>query len=151
LRFVFDYYIKDTEDLLFTVNLPAYSGYSTALYNTGRLENKGVELGIGADIFDGDFTWGIDANFARNKSEITSLGKSGATDLFVGYAPGAVLGYIYEGVFHTQAEIDAQSVQTNVVPGDARYRDVNGDGELNADDRTVIGNPLPDYIFGLNN
>src|SRR5690606_37171485 len=74
-----------------------------------------------------------------------------ATDLFVGYAPGAVLGYIYEGVFHTQAEIDAQSVQTNVVPGDARYRDVNGDGELNADDRTVIGNPLPDYIFGLNN
>ena len=151
LRFVFDYYIKDTEDLLFTVNLPAYSGYSTALYNTGRLENKGVELGIGADIFDGDFTWGIDANFARNKSEITSLGRSGATNLFEGYAPGAVLGYIYEGVFHDQPEIDAQSVQTNVVPGDARYRDFNNDGELNADDRAVIGNPLPDYIFGLNN
>ena len=151
LRLVFDYYIKDTEDLLFTVNLPAYSGFSSALYNTGRLENEGVELGIGADILEGNFTWSTDVNVARNNAEITSLGRSGSTNLFEGNAPGAVLGYIYEGVFHDQAAIDAQSVQANVEPGDARYRDTNGDGELDADDRTVIGSPLPDYIFGFNN
>ncbi|RPD41220.1 SusC/RagA family TonB-linked outer membrane protein [Chitinophaga barathri] len=150
LRLTADYYKKDTRDLLFTVDLPAYSGYSSALYNTGGLQNKGFEANIGGDIFTGDFTWTADLNFARNKAEVTSLGRATSTTLFVGYPPGNYLGYVYEGVFHNQAEIDAQTAQTNVKPGDARYRDVNQDGFLNADDRIVMGNSLPEFIYGFN-
>lgn len=151
LRLTADYYRKNTRDLLFTVDLPAYSGYSSALYNTGGLQNKGFELNLGADIFTGDFTWSADMNFARNNAEITSLGRATSTTLFVGYPPGNYLGYVFEGVFRDQAEVDAQTVQTNVKPGDARYQDVNLDGVLDADDRIVMGNSLPEFIYGINN
>lgn len=150
LRLTADYYKKDTRDLLFTVDLPAYSGYSSALYNTGGLQNKGFEINLGGDIFTGGFTWTADANFSRNRPEVTSLGRATSTTLFVGYPPGNYLGYVYDGVFHNQAEIDAQSAQTNVKPGDAKYRDVNKDGFLNADDRIVMGNSLPEFIYGFN-
>jgi len=152
LRLTADYYKKDTRNLLFTIDLQAYSGYSSALYNTGGLQNKGFEISLGGDIFTGgDFTWTADMNLGHNKSKITSLGRATSTTLFVGYPPGNFLGYVYEGVFHTQAEIDAQTVQTNVKPGDARYKDVTGDGFLNADDRIVMGNSLPEYTYGINN
>ena len=151
LRLVADYYKKDTEDLLFTINLPGYSGYSSALYNTGGLQNKGIELSLGADIIQGSFTWTLDANYARNRSEVTSLGRSASTSLFVGYPAGVIRGYVYDGVFHSQAEVDAQTIQLGVEPGDARYRDVNGDAQIDADDRIILGDPLPDHIFGVSN
>ncbi|SIN71700.1 SusC/RagA family TonB-linked outer membrane protein [Chitinophaga niabensis] len=151
LRLTADYYKKDTRNLLFTIDLQAYSGYSSALYNTGGLQNKGFEISLGGDIFTGNFTWTADMNLGHNKSKITSLGRATSTTLFVGYPPGNFLGYVYEGVFHTQAEIDAQTVQTNVKPGDARYKDVTGDGFLNADDRIVMGNSLPEFTYGISN
>ncbi|MGV3763948.1 SusC/RagA family TonB-linked outer membrane protein [Parapedobacter sp.] len=151
LRLVADYYTKNTTDLLFTVNLPAYSGFSSALYNTGGLQNKGLELSLGGDILTGMFTWSVSANYSQNHTEVTSLGRSASTTLFIGYAPGAIRGYLYDGVFHNQGEIDGQTAQKGVEPGDARYRDVNGDGELNADDRVILGNPLPDDVFGFHN
>jgi len=151
LRLVADYYTKNTTDLLFTVNLPAYSGFSSALYNTGGLQNKGLELSLGGDILTGALTWSVSANYSRNDTKVTSLGRSASTTLFVGYAPGVIRGYLYDGVFHNQAEIDAQTAQKGVEPGDARYRDVNGDGELNADDRVILGDPLPDDVFGFHN
>ncbi len=151
LNIVFDYYNKRTNDLLFEVNLPAYSGYSTALYNTGNMNNKGFEIGLGGDLKFGDFGWNINANYSRNNSEMISLGRSASTSLFIGYPPGVIRGYIFDGVFHTQQEIDAQSVQLGVKPGDARYRDINNDGKLDADDLSILGSPLPDYIFGFNN
>jgi len=151
IRLTVDYYQKVTHDLLFTINLPANSGYTQALYNTGTLSNKGFELDLNADIFNRDFKWNIDANYSNNRTKMVSLGLSGSTSLFVGFPPGAYLGYVYEGVFNNQKEIDDQTVQTGVKPGDARYLDVSGDGKLNADDRIVMGKPNPDYIFGINN
>lgn len=151
LKFVIDYYQKTTQDLLFTINLPSNSGYSTALFNTGSVENKGIELSLDAAVIDKAFKWNAALNYARNRNKITSLGRNASTTLFVGYPPGVIQGYIYEGVFHNQAEIDAQTVQRGVVPGDARYQDVNGDGVLNANDRVILGNPLPKYIFGFTN
>lgn len=151
LRLVFDVYRKVTNDLLFTINLPAYSGFGSALYNTGSLDNKGVELTAGADIFKGKFNWTIDGNISTNKQEMLSLGQSGSSTLFVGYAPGVSLSYMYDGVFHNQAEIDAQTAQQGVVPGDIRYVDSNGDGVFDANDRVLVGKPNPDYMFGLNN
>lgn len=151
IQFVFDYYQKTTNDLLFTINLPGISGYSTALYNTGAVENKGIELSLNAGILTKELKWDAALNFARNRNKITSLGRNSSTTLFVGYPPGMTLGYIYDGVFNTQEEIDGQTVQKGVKPGDARYRDLNGDGILNTDDREIIGNPFPDYIVGFNN
>lgn len=151
VNLAFDYYEKNTEDLLFTINLPAYSGFSTGLYNTGGLENKGFELSLNAAVLTGAFTWDLDGNYSRNHTEVTSLGRSASTSLFVGYPPGVIRGYVFDGVFDNIAEIEAQSAQEGVEPGDARYRDVNGNGELNSDDRIILGDPLPDYIFGVRN
>jgi len=151
LNFVFDLYRKNTHDLLFTINLPAYSGYSTALYNTGKVLNTGFELGLDGTILRGPFTWSLQANYSRNRTEVVSLGRSASTSLFVGYPPNVTRGYLYDGVFRDQAEVDAQTAQIGVEPGDAKYRDVNGDGQLDADDRVILGDPLPDYFFGFNN
>ena len=150
-QFVFDYYEKKTQDLLFTINLPGTSGYSTALFNTGAVENKGIELSLNAGIFNKAFKWDAAINYTRNRNKITSLGRNASTSLFVGYPPGVGLRYVYEGVFHNDVEITQQTVQKGVEPGDARYQDVNGDGVLNSDDRILTGNPFPDYIFGFNN
>ena len=147
----FDYYLKDTEDLLFWVNLPSNSGYSGALDNTGRVENKGFEFEISADILQGNFNWSIDGNYSHNRRKLISLGRSASTTLFEGYTPGVVLGYKYEGVFHNQDEVNSQSAQGSVEPGDAKYRDINEDGVLDAEDRTIIGTPNPDFIFGFTN
>jgi outer membrane receptor protein involved in Fe transport len=151
LRFVVDYYKKDTRDLLFTINLPAYSGYSSALYNTGKLENRGVELELSADLGEGPFTWNILGNYAYNRSKMISLGRSGSTSLFVGYAPGVSLSYVYDGIFRNNDEIAAQTAQKGVKPGDIRYRNANNDSVFNANDRVIVGNPQPKHIFGLSN
>ncbi|RZK48902.1 MAG: TonB-dependent receptor [Pedobacter sp.] len=151
LHFVFDYYEKTTNDLLFTINLPGVSGYSTALYNTGQVQNKGIELGLNGTIIDQTFKWDASLNFTRNRNKITSLGRNASNTLFVGYPPGMLLGYVYDGTFKDQNEINAQSAQVGVKPGDARYLDLNGDGLFNTDDRTLIGNPFPDYVWGMNN
>lgn len=152
LRVVFDYYLKETTDLLFTINLPSYSGFSSALYNTGSLENKGLELTLGWDVIESpDFKWTIDGNYSRNKTAMTSLGESGATNLYIGHPPGVSLSYIFDGIFRDEGEIQQHGIQQGVVPGDIRYQDTNNDGIFNADDRVVVGKPNPDYIFGLNN
>ena len=151
LRLTFDVYRKNTEDLLFTINLPSYSGFSTALYNTGSLENKGFEIDLGVDLIQSDLSWTLSANYSRNRTEMTSLGESGATNLFVGYAPGVGLSYIYDGVFRDEAEIQQQTAQAGVQPGDIRYQDTNNDGVFDANDRVLVGKPNPDYIFGINN
>jgi TonB-linked SusC/RagA family outer membrane protein len=151
LRFTGDYYKKKTNDLLFTINLPSNSGYSSALFNTGEVVNEGFELNAGGDILNKSFTWTVDGNYSRNKNKITSLGRNASTSLFIGYPPGVILGYQYDGVFHNQAEIDAQTAQRTAKPGDARYRDTNNDNVINADDRVILGQPLPVHIVGLNN
>src|SRR5690606_2437847 len=125
MRLVFDYYRKNTQDLLFTINLPAYSGFSTALFNTGSLLNKGFEIELDFDILSGNVTWSAQANYSRNKTAMTSLGRSGATNLFIGYPPGVGLAYVFDGVFRNQGEIDQQTAQVGVVPGDYKYKDID--------------------------
>lgn len=150
----FDYYRKNTTDLLFSIDIPATSGYGTnkVLFNTGSLLNNGIEADLSASILTGNLKWNLNANFSKNSSRITSLGESpGGSTLFVGRPPGAKLGQIYLGVFNTQQEIDEYGIQTGVQPGDMKFADTNGDGKFNADDLQPIGKPLPDYIFGVTN
>lgn len=170
-----DYYNKDVSDVLVGVNLPATVGFSEpVIQNVGEINNKGFEFeGVYHGGKNSDFKWDIGVNFTTFNSEITALpnpivGPSITEDIaranrFVeGEAPGVYYGYVIEGVYADQAAIDNDPNLANdkaddgntrretVVPGDFIRKDVNGDGIINGDDQTILGDPTPDFIYGLN-
>lgn len=157
-----DYYRMVTSDLLFEVPLPEYSGFSTALRNAGEVENRGYELGISSRNIVGAFKWNMDVNFSINRNKILKL--SDTVDVFYKNTPGAVLGgenqilrvgepvgmfygYVYEGVQQEGEEV----LSGGEGVGGEKFKDVNEDGMLTSEDRTIMGNPNPDFIWGFNN
>ncbi len=160
-----DYYNKVTSDLLLNVQVPAAVGFLTALQNIGEVENKGIELTLSTRNLVGDFSWTTDLNFAANKNKVLKLGPTGDPILSSGGAGirhitqigspiGSYYGYVVEGIYQTQTEIDnapKDALAPAPRPGDFRFKDVNGDGKINAQDRTVTGNYLPDFIYGITN
>ena len=165
-RLTADYYYKKTTELLYDADVPWTSGFSSALQNIGSVQNQGVELGIGADVLTGALSWTADFNIAFNRNKVLELG---AVDFFLaggnsghlkvsqvsrveeGLPIGSFYGYLAEGIFRSEDEV-AISAQPNAQPGDRRYRDLNGDGAITAEeDRTVIGNAQPDFFGGLTN
>jgi TonB-linked SusC/RagA family outer membrane protein len=160
----FDYYVSNTEDLLLEVNIPAVTGFTRALTNIGEVENKGFEVQITSRNLVGSFQWSTDFNFSTNANEVKKLGNEGDPILVpgaagvrhitrVGDAVGSYYGYEVEGIFQTQDEIDNAPVdlEGNPTPGDFQFRDVNEDGFIDADDRTILGNYQPDYTWGMTN
>lgn len=160
----FDYYISNTTDLLLEVNIPAVTGFTNALTNIGEVENKGFEVQVTSRNVVGEFNWATDFNFATNKNEVKKLGPEGDPILVsgaagirhitqVGEAIGSYYGYKVEGIFQTQQEIDSapQDQEGNPTPGDFRFADVNGDGVINANDRTILGSYHPDFTWGITN
>ena len=173
LRFTADYYHKKTTDLIYDVAVPYVSGFSSSLQNIGSVQNQGIELSIESDIFDtGDFRWTSSFNISFNRNKILELGgedykdvgsgdghlKTGSVHrLIVGEPIGLFYGYVFDGIFQDQAELDAgPSGPTNWI-GARRYKDISGpegvpDGIVNATyDRTIIGNPNPDFFGGFTN
>ena len=168
IRFTMDYYHKKTEDLLLELTIPWTSGYSSSLQNIGSTENKGFELSAGADIFTGEFQWKIDGNLSLNRNKVLDLG---GIDQFFGpevgapgfYSPGygvivrvgepvnSFFGYVTDGLFRTQSDIDNGPTERFMELGDVRYKDLNGDGQITPDDRTILGTATPDFIYGINN
>jgi TonB-linked SusC/RagA family outer membrane protein len=162
-----DYYTTTTEDLLLFVTVPAASGFDVALTNIGEVENKGFELSLTSRNMVGEFNWATDFNFAANENTVTKLGPEGDDILSSGAAGarhitrigdpiGSYYGYVVEGIYQSQAEIDAAPVDELVGsggarPGDFRFKDVDGDGKITSNDRTVTGSYHPDYTFGLTN
>lgn len=157
-----DYYRMVTSDLLFEVPLPEYSGFSTVLRNAGEVENRGYELGISSRNIVGAFKWNMDVNFSVNRNKILKL--SDTVDVFYKNTPGAVLGgenqilrvgepvgmfygYVYEGVQQEGEEV----LSGGEGVGGEKFKDVNEDGMLTSEDRTIMGNPNPDFIWGFNN
>src|SRR5690554_3360567 len=161
----FDYYKTTTKDLLLFVNVPASTGYSTALTNIGEVENNGVEFSITTRNLVGDFQWATDFNIAKNSNKVTKLGPEGDPILssgaagsrhitMIGEEIGSYYGYQVEGIYQNQAEIAAaptDMLAPNPRPGDFRFKDVNGDGKIDANDRTVIGSYHPDFTYGITN
>lgn len=162
-----DYYIKTTSDLLFSVNVPQTTGYSSSLQNIGRVENRGFELGLNTVNIDGPaLKWNSAFNISFNRNKVLALdgrpeftagsgsGHLGVWGNTVLMKVGGPLGNFYgrkmTGIFQNKAEIDA-SAQKSASPGDIRYEDINSDGVINDQDRTVIGNGNPDFFGGLNN
>lgn len=149
LSFTADYYKKNTRDLLATVPLETSSGYSNTIMNIGEIQNSGVELGINASLFNKKFKWDINANISRNRNKVKAL--AGGSDVF-GAAVGQPLAVAVNlvrvgspvGVFYGYLE-DGLNAQ-----GAIKYVDVNKDGSTSLADKTIIGDPNPDFLFGFN-
>lgn len=160
-----DYYRKLTNDLLFNVPIPAFSGYQNRLQNLGKIENKGVELQLNSKNLVNAFKWSTGFNLTFNRNKVLSLpggvdiilasvpGFSGSVQnaiLREGEAVGSFYGYVYRGVY--QAGDDFIPGGTfEKVPGGEKFADLNNDGILDSRDRKVIGNPNPKAVWGLNN
>ncbi|MDD2951620.1 MAG: TonB-dependent receptor [Parabacteroides sp.] len=169
LRATFDYYSRDTKDMLVQVPSPAGLGFpNTPWVNAGSISNKGFEVSIGYDGKIGkDFNYHLNGNLSTYKNEIKDLGSEAnipGKGVHLGYYTytmtevGKPIGYYYgyktDGVFQTQEEVDSyknndKTVMPNAKPGDLKFVDLNKDGKLDDDDRTMIGNPHPDFTFGL--
>lgn len=174
-----DYFIKTTEGMLVQVPLPGAFGYpNTPWSNAGSVENKGFEFAIDYKESIRDFNFSVNANIFTYKNKVKSLGGGepilGSTHLgnmtHTKTEEGMPIGYFYgwktDGIFQTQEEVDSyvnnegKLIQPTALPGDLKFLDLNGtdedgnvvpgpDGELNDADRVMIGNPFPDFTFGL--
>lgn len=159
-----DFYHKKTTNLLYNVELPRFTGFNSSLRNLGSLENKGFEVGIESINIDGEFSWESNLNYSMNRNKVLSLGpdqelftsgsfipnQSTVGIIKVGEPIGLFYGYVTDGLWQQDDDI-ANSHQSNAQPGDQKYRDLNNDGVFNSDDRTIIGDPNPDFILGFNN
>ncbi|WP_299242677.1 TonB-dependent receptor [uncultured Aquimarina sp.] len=166
----FDYFKKRTEDLLVVAPVSgilgvAAPGSSPPTINAGIVENKGYEFKVAySDQLSENLKFNISYNITLLENEVISVNSDSdfiaGGSFGVGQDPpsrmeaGKPIGYFYglqtDGVFQNQTEVDAHATQTNAAPGDLRYVDMNGDGQINSDDRTDIGNPIPDATMGLN-
>lgn len=160
----FDYYVSNTQDLLLNVNVPSSTGFASVLTNIGEVRNKGFETQITSRNLVGDFQWSTDFSLGKNSNEVLRLGPEGDPILASGAAGvrhitqvggevGAYFGYVTDGVYMSQSEIDNGPVdmEGNPTVGDLRFKDINGDGVIDADDRTEIGSYNPDFTWGLQN
>ena len=166
----FDYFKKRTEDLLVVAPVSGILGVgapgsSPPVINAGIVENKGYEFRIAYnDKWSDDFSVNISYNLTSLKNEVISVDNDNGFitggSFGVGQDPpsrmeaGKPIGYFYglqtDGIFQNQAEVDAHAMQANAAPGDLRYVDIDGNGIIDANDRTDIGNPIPDFTMGLN-
>lgn len=164
-----DYYVKNTKGLLERIPIPAHVGNDPPVANVGSVENRGVEFSINWRQVVKDFQYSVGINGSYNKNKMTKIGNT------AGVIPGAswaiagmvtrseedfpiayFYGYKTDGIFQNMNEVyhhvnsDGEYLQPNAIAGDVRFVDVNGDGVLDADDRTMIGNPTPEWTFGMN-
>jgi TonB-linked SusC/RagA family outer membrane protein len=157
-----DYYNRITTDLLLSVQVPTLTGFSSATRNIGKVENKGMEFALTTRNLTGTFTWSTDFNLSFNRNQVLALGPTGdairsgtgvgETNITViGEPLGSFFGYQQIGVFRDQADLDASPRFADARPGDVKYADINNDKRIDANDRTIIGNNQPDFIYGMTN
>ena len=169
LQITMDFYIKNTKDLLERIPIPAHVGNDGPVANVGSVQNRGIELSVNWRNKVGDFDYSLGLNGSYNQNEVTRIGNNekvinGASWALAGVVTRAeeglpiayFWGYETDGLFQNQSDIfshiniDGEPLQPNAVPGDVRFVDTNGDGVINENDRTIIGNPTPDFTFGFN-
>tara|TARA_R110000868_G_scaffold121097_2_gene321340 strand:- start:7587 stop:10592 length:3006 start_codon:yes stop_codon:yes gene_type:complete len=161
LSFSADYFIKNTDDILLNVTLPAVSVgvINQTIVNAGSVSNKGVEFGVNFQNNDHAFKYSINANMATltnrvNKLQtyVKSIVDDGThTKTEVGQPISSYYGLVFDGIYQNSTEINTQlfANANGAQPGDIRFKDLNGDGQINADDRGIIGNPIPKFTYGL--
>ena len=153
IRITADYYIKKTKNLLNTVQLPSSLGYRYTIQNVGEMQNKGLELAINAEVLPSfhSFQWSAAANISFNKNKVVKLYNGqdiNGSSIYAGYL-GDYVNLVREGqplgVFYGYIE-DGYDDKGNIV-----YKDLNKDGLITTNDKTVIGNPNPKYIYSFTN
>ena len=158
----FDYFNKTTDDVLLGFPLPYVSGFFLpADANIGQIKNSGIELSLNYANAIGDFNYSFGANLTTVKNEVTDLGPipsiisgiGGASThrTIVGESLGHFYGYKTDGLYQNDAEVAAAVPDVNGTPspGDIRFVDVNGDGVVDANDRTILGSPFPGFFYGF--
>ena len=164
LEFNVDYYNALSEDLLYSVPVPAEAGATneSVTMNAASMRNTGLEFSAAYRNYQNEFKYEFSGNVTLPKNTVVSLGPSGEArnDAFtrteLGAEVGRFYGYVYEGIFQNQSEIDNRVNdlgnrvnQSGAQPGDVAYKDINNDGEITADDQDFIGSGMPKFQFGL--
>lgn len=153
LNMVLDFYYKKTNNILLDAPVPSTSGFQTVMKNIGKMENKGIEIGLDwFNIKNSNFTWNSNFNFSYLKNRVTQLGDNNEDIIYgfkdnqilrVGSSVGSIFGYIRDGIYSTdQADLASKYKKK---PGDVIIRDVNNDGIINSNDRVIIGKGIPDF------
>lgn len=166
----FDIYQRTTHDMLMAKSIPAYlgSGYEAQWSNIGSFETKGVDVGLTYKNQFNKLKTSFTLNLSHYRATVKKLADGEAIwdgnhqrldDLGYtteGETPGSFYGYVTDGIFQNMTEINSHSdefgsiIQPSAQPGDFRFKDLDGDGQLTDKDRTIIGDPTPDFSYGLN-
>lgn len=171
LGVTFDWYTKSTKDWLVRAPIAGVFGLSAPYINGGDVKNTGVELALNWNDSFNSFQYGANLNFSYNKNKVTRLANAegiihGETDVLsentaemyraqVGFPIGYFWGYKTEGIFQNENQINdyltnkGKTLQENPIPGDVIFKDVNGDKVIDENDKTLIGNPHPDFTMGF--
>ena len=160
ISFAVDYYIKNIQDMLYQVQMPLVIGYAKAWNNIGNIRTKGLELELKTENLVGKLKWTtkIAAGYSTNK--VKSLGSNQAiytgydnmTQIIeVGRPVGEYYLYIADGVYMNEEDLLKYPTQSTSTVGSVRYRDINGDGIIDENDRTYCGKPQPSWTFGITN
>ena len=165
VMFSIDAYLKETRDMLVKASIPITSGFedtTTTYTNAGKVRNQGIEMSLHTINLTGELGWETNLTATYNKNKIKDLNSdvpyyinqinnSYVTMLAKDYPINVFYGYVTDGIFQNQSEVNTHAVQPGAEPGDIRFRDLNNDGVINDSDRTVIGNPNPSWLFSMNN
>lgn len=170
LQFTVDYYYKKTRNLLQNVSLPYSSGWGNMLINSGNVTNEGLEFSLNYDVLkNSPVKWTVNANLSMNRNKLGGLdGDQYATALWSkadqvflqrnGCPMGTLYGYVEDGFYNTIAEVRSMKeyaglsdAEAKRMIGEIKYRDLNGDGQITAEDRTIIGDTNPKFTYGITN
>lgn len=161
LSFTADYFVKNTTDILLGVTLPAVSVgvINQTIVNAGEVSNKGFEFGLNLKNYDHAFKYSVNANIATLTNRVNKLqtyvkniiDDGTHTKTEVGQPISSYYGLVFDGIYQNAGEVSTQlfANSNNAQPGDIRFKDINGDGQINADDRAIIGSPIPKLTYGF--
>ena len=163
IRLEGDFYNSKSLELLLNVPVPSITGYSSQMQNVGKVQNKGMEFLLTTKNLVNQLKWSSNFNISFNKNEVLEVGPDerpifasapNASNAFIttiGYPIASFYGYVFEGVFMSQEELDKYPHLSQDKVGDGRYRDINEDGKMNANDMTILGDNQPTFTGGFNN
>ncbi len=160
ISFAADYYIKEISDMLYQVSMPSVIGYAKAYNNIGSIRTTGVEVEMKTENLVGKLKWTTKLSMGYSRNKVKSLGDNsaiytgydGKTQIIeVGHPVGEYYLYIADGVYMTEEDLQKYPTEATSVVGSTRYRDVNGDGIIDENDRTYCGRPQASWTFGMTN
>lgn len=162
IYFMYDYYRKTTKGMLYQIDIPWSTGFDNIKSNIGNFKSWGHEFSVESRNLTGEFKWKTNLNVTINRNEVMSLGTNDTpvggygnvedwNRLQVGQPIGVFMGYVFDGVYMNEEEFKAQPKHATSAVGTARMKDLNGDKVIDIYDREIIGNPNPDFQFGITN